>query len=233
MSRRGSPALPGIDLVLPRAVACARFELPEDRVGDLVVVSERLTVIGTSAGKHDLSGPRRPAALARRRVRAARAADREPQGAELPAGAAGGTSTRSTLPSTICNDEGPTMNMMTELKDVRHGAPLHAKMRIAGEEVGNERTIDVHNPWNGQVVGTCPRPPSTTFAARSPIAKGYKPTLTRYERYHILYKAAEIIRSRSDAISDLITANAGSARRTRSTKWVARATSSSSRAMRR
>ena len=49
-------SLPGIDLVLPRAVACARFELPEDRVGDLVVVSERLTVIGTSAGRHDLSG---------------------------------------------------------------------------------------------------------------------------------------------------------------------------------
>jgi len=49
-------ALPGIDLVLPRAEACARFELPEDRVGDLVVVSERLTVIGTSRDRHDLSG---------------------------------------------------------------------------------------------------------------------------------------------------------------------------------
>jgi len=49
-------SLPGIELVLPRAVACARFELPEDRVGDLVIVSERLTVIGTSAGRHDLSG---------------------------------------------------------------------------------------------------------------------------------------------------------------------------------
>ena len=49
-------SLPGIDLVLTRADACARFELPEDRVGDLVVVSERLTVIGTSAGRHDLSG---------------------------------------------------------------------------------------------------------------------------------------------------------------------------------
>ncbi len=48
-------SLPGIDLVLPRAVACARFELPEDRVGDLVVVSERLTVIGTSRERHDLS----------------------------------------------------------------------------------------------------------------------------------------------------------------------------------
>jgi len=49
-------SLPGIDLVLPRAAACARFELPEDRVGDLVVVSERLTVIGTSRERHDLSG---------------------------------------------------------------------------------------------------------------------------------------------------------------------------------
>jgi len=49
-------ALPGIDLVLSRAEACARFELPEDRVGDLVVVSERLTVIGTSRDRHDLSG---------------------------------------------------------------------------------------------------------------------------------------------------------------------------------
>ena len=49
-------AIPGIDLVLPRAEACAHFELPEDRVGDLVVVSERLTVIGTSVDRHDLSG---------------------------------------------------------------------------------------------------------------------------------------------------------------------------------
>ena len=36
------------------------------------------------------------------------------------------------------------MNMMTELKDVRHGSLLRVKMRIAGEEVGGERTIDVH-----------------------------------------------------------------------------------------
>jgi phosphonoacetate hydrolase len=49
-------AIPGIDLVLTRSEACARFELPSDRVGDLVIVSERLTVIGTSQGRHDLSG---------------------------------------------------------------------------------------------------------------------------------------------------------------------------------
>ena len=49
-------AVPGIERVYPRAEACAEFELPEDRVGDLVVVSERLTVIGTAPERHDLSG---------------------------------------------------------------------------------------------------------------------------------------------------------------------------------
>ena len=49
-------AIGGIELTLTRGEACARFELPEDRVGDLVVVAERLTVIGTSRNRHDLSG---------------------------------------------------------------------------------------------------------------------------------------------------------------------------------
>ncbi len=49
-------AIPGIDLVLGRDDACVRFELPGDRIGDLVVVAERLTVIGTARHRHDLSG---------------------------------------------------------------------------------------------------------------------------------------------------------------------------------
>ena len=49
-------ALPGIELVLTRAAAAVKFELPEDRIGDLVVVSRLDTVIGTSRGRHDLSG---------------------------------------------------------------------------------------------------------------------------------------------------------------------------------
>lgn len=48
-------ALQGIEVVLTRAEAAARFELPPDRIGDLVIVSERLTVIGTSTARHDLS----------------------------------------------------------------------------------------------------------------------------------------------------------------------------------
>lgn len=51
--------LAGIDLVLERADACARFGLPPDRTGDLVVISggpNNSKVIGTSVQAHDLSG---------------------------------------------------------------------------------------------------------------------------------------------------------------------------------
>jgi phosphonoacetate hydrolase len=48
--------LPGIETVLTRAAAAERFELPADRIGDLIVVSRLDTVIGTSRDRHDLSG---------------------------------------------------------------------------------------------------------------------------------------------------------------------------------
>ena len=48
-------ALKGMEVVLTREEAAERFELPADRIGDLVAVSERFTVIGTSAARHDLS----------------------------------------------------------------------------------------------------------------------------------------------------------------------------------
>ena len=49
----------GIDGVYSRQKACQIFELPEDRVGDLVVISggnAATKVIGTSRSRHDLSG---------------------------------------------------------------------------------------------------------------------------------------------------------------------------------
>jgi phosphonoacetate hydrolase len=48
--------VPGIEVALDREGACARFELPADRVGDVVVISRRDVVVGTSASRHDLSG---------------------------------------------------------------------------------------------------------------------------------------------------------------------------------
>jgi phosphonoacetate hydrolase len=49
-------ALRGVEVVLPRHEAAVRFELPADRIGDLVVVSERSIALGSAAAKHDLSG---------------------------------------------------------------------------------------------------------------------------------------------------------------------------------
>ena len=52
--------MPGVELALDREQACDRFELPPDRVGDIVVVSTRHKVIGTSRSRHDLSGLKEP-----------------------------------------------------------------------------------------------------------------------------------------------------------------------------
>ena len=49
-------AVQGIEAVYTREQAAVHFELPADRIGDLVVVSERFTVLGTALAKHDLSG---------------------------------------------------------------------------------------------------------------------------------------------------------------------------------
>jgi len=49
-------ALRGIDMVLTRPEAASRFELPADRIGDLVVVSGRSVALGGAAARHDLSG---------------------------------------------------------------------------------------------------------------------------------------------------------------------------------
>jgi phosphonoacetate hydrolase len=48
--------LKDIEVVLDNQAACERFELPNDRVGDIVVVSKKNTALGTRRDEHDLSG---------------------------------------------------------------------------------------------------------------------------------------------------------------------------------
>ena len=91
------------------------------------------------------------------------------------------------------------MNMMVEVQ----------KMRIAGEAVGGDRVIEVRNPYTRAVVGTVPKATVEDIRRAFAIARAYRPTLTRYQRYEIMHKAAVLIRSRSDEISDLITAESG------------------------
>ncbi len=45
----------GIDVVVDRAEACRRYELPGDRIGDVVMISSENKTIGTSEHRHDLA----------------------------------------------------------------------------------------------------------------------------------------------------------------------------------
>ncbi len=49
-------AIDGIDQVYTNEEGCERFQLARDRMGDLILVSSKDTVIGTTASRHDLSG---------------------------------------------------------------------------------------------------------------------------------------------------------------------------------
>jgi phosphonoacetate hydrolase len=48
-------AIAGMEAVYDNQQGCKEFELPNDRLGDLILVSVKNTVIGTSADRHDLS----------------------------------------------------------------------------------------------------------------------------------------------------------------------------------
>jgi phosphonoacetate hydrolase len=50
----------GVELAIPSEEACERFELPSDRIGDVVVLSSKHKVLGTAAARHDLSGLTEP-----------------------------------------------------------------------------------------------------------------------------------------------------------------------------
>ncbi len=53
-------AVDGIDVVIDRDEAVRRFELPGDRIGDIVMVSGENMTIGTSADRHDLAALNEP-----------------------------------------------------------------------------------------------------------------------------------------------------------------------------
>jgi len=87
---------------------------------------------------------------------------------------------------------------------------INETMRIGGRKVdGTEGRVEVMNPFTNEVVGTVPRAGRDQVREAFQIAADYTPTLTRYERQQILAKTAELLVSRRDEISDLITAECG------------------------
>jgi aldehyde dehydrogenase (NAD+) len=86
-------------------------------------------------------------------------------------------------------------------------------LRIAGERVYRDEVIQVTYPYTGEVIATVPKATLDDVKRAYRIARDYKPTLTRFERYKILMRAGEIIASRLDEISRTITLESGLARK--------------------
>jgi putative phosphonoacetaldehyde dehydrogenase len=96
------------------------------------------------------------------------------------------------------------MNVTTTKRPV-----IREAMRIGGRKVTTDDVVPVHYPYTNEVIGTVPAGRSEHAAEAFAIAAAYKPKLTRYERQQILFRTAELIRSRRDQLSDLITLELG------------------------
>jgi phosphonoacetaldehyde dehydrogenase len=85
----------------------------------------------------------------------------------------------------------------------------HEALRIAGEKVRRDRVIEVRFPYTGEVVATVPKATVEDVRRAFRVAREYKPTLTRYERYRILMRAGDLIAARKEEIARLITLESG------------------------
>ncbi|MFZ2652954.1 MAG: phosphonoacetaldehyde dehydrogenase [Burkholderiaceae bacterium] len=99
--------------------------------------------------------------------------------------------------------------MSTRKNAIAIDAPRREAMRIAGDKVYAERVIEIRYPYTGELVATVPKASIEDVRRALRIARQYRPTLTRHERFKILTRAGDIIASRKDAIARLITLEAG------------------------
>ena len=82
-------------------------------------------------------------------------------------------------------------------------------LRIGGERVARERTLDVVNPFTHERVGTVPLASLDDVRHAYRIAHAFRPRLSRYERSAILQRASVILRERAHEASRLITLESG------------------------
>ena len=94
--------------------------------------------------------------------------------------------------------------MLDKAHTIRHEA-----MRIGGEKVTTKDVVEVRYPYTDDVIGTVPAGTADHAARAFEIAANYRPTLTRYERQQILFRAAELIRERREEIAHWLTLELG------------------------
>jgi phosphonoacetaldehyde dehydrogenase len=82
-------------------------------------------------------------------------------------------------------------------------------MRIGGRKITTEKSVGVHYPYTGELIGSVPAGRPEHAAKAFAIASTFKPKLTRYERQRILFKTAELIQAQRKELSELITLELG------------------------
>jgi putative phosphonoacetaldehyde dehydrogenase len=92
---------------------------------------------------------------------------------------------------------------------LRSGDTRREGLRIGGEQVMTEHTGEVFNPYTRALVGTVAKASGADVRRAITGARAFRARLTRYERYRICYRTAELLRARSEEIADLITAESG------------------------
>ncbi len=86
---------------------------------------------------------------------------------------------------------------------------IHEAMRIGGKKIFTDHVINVHYPYTDEIIGTVPAGTAAHAAQAFAIAAAYKPKLTRYERQQILFRTAELIRSRTKDLARVLTLELG------------------------
>src|SRR5580700_11056015 len=86
---------------------------------------------------------------------------------------------------------------------------LQEGLRIGGARVATERQREVVNPYSGAVIASVAQASVDEVRRAIGVARAFRSSLTRYERYRICYQTAEALRSRSEEIANLITAESG------------------------
>ena len=99
---------------------------------------------------------------------------------------------------------------------------IKEQMRIGGKHVDTEAQVPVHYPYTNEVIGTVPAGRAEHAAKAFAIAAAFKPKLTRYERQQILFRTAELIRTRKDQLSDLITLELGLSKKDETSRLIER-----------
>src|SRR5882757_2004155 len=89
------------------------------------------------------------------------------------------------------------------------GEPFPKRLRIPAGGVFPNRIIEIRHPYSGALVGTVPKATVDDVKRALRIARGFRSTLSRHDRYRILIKTGELITAKRDDLARLITLESG------------------------